>query len=81
MDLIYTAGLFVMIFMNIAMIFVGVRLLSVVFGCVTLGIVVYSLDPLISAQIPFGGWFQLLTGLVAVVCMLVVGVNGKHFGE
>lgn len=78
MDFIYTAVLFTMMFLNIGVMLLQVRLLSVVFGFVTLGIVAQAWNTSIYGEIPFSPNFQLLTALTAVVCMLVVGVRGKH---
>lgn len=81
MELIYTAVLFVMMFVNIALMFLGVRLLSLVVWAVTLGMITYCLNASIFSEIPFAGWIQFLVGMVASVCMLVVAVRGKYIGD
>lgn len=78
MDFIYFATIILMVCLNVTFMFINVRLLSVIICFISIGITAECWNSAYYSNIPFSPYPQLLLSLVAVVCLLVVGVRGKH---
>lgn len=80
LDLIYLSVLVAWMFGGIGVMLTKVPLLNVIFGFGGISLGGVALTDY-AGDIPYTPYIQVLCMLVGVVCLLVVAVQGRHWGD